>query len=252
MRNDFQDLLREFQGLVSGPPEALTLDRGSLLIARSEYPAMDHARYLAEFDRLAAKVRSHPTPLDSIQTLETMNTVLIEEEGYRGNEEDYYDPRNSYINDVMERKLGIPISLSLIYLEVARRLKFPLVGVSFPGRFLLRYEGQGQELYVDPFQRGEFLVAGDLPARLSQLVGEGQTQELMKKHGGRLPASLLSKAAPAEILMRMLANLREIHLRRRDLQRARHIVALVMTLGPQSREARDSVAALRKIEAALN
>jgi len=229
------------------------LAEGALLIAAEVYEDLDVAACLRQLDDLAAEaapgVDAGDTPLERSSRL---LTFLSEECGFVGNQSDYYDPRNSFLNEVLDRRSGIPITLSIVYLEVARRLGLALCGVSFPGHFLLRYEGQGQELYVDPFERGEFLVPGDLPARLSRLVGEGQVQELMKKNGGRLPDSFLAEAAPVEILMRMLTNLREIHLRRQDLQRARNIVALVMAMGPKSREAKESVAALRKIEAVLN
>jgi regulator of sirC expression with transglutaminase-like and TPR domain len=232
---------------------ALPLDRGSLLVARSEYPDLDHARYLAEFDRLSAMARRrlHPSR-DALKTLEALNAVLFGEEGYRGNQEDYYDPRNSYINDVMDRKLGIPITLSVLYLEVARRLALPLTGISFPGHFLVRLRDGERELFVDPFNAGELLLPGDLPGRLSTLFGAKAAEEVLRKNDNRLPPAFLAEAGPRDILIRMLTNLREIHLRRRDLGRGRRIVAMLLVLAPGEEQTLSSLSAIRKIEAALN
>ncbi|HEV8335190.1 MAG TPA: transglutaminase-like domain-containing protein [Candidatus Polarisedimenticolia bacterium] len=239
--------------MVHAPGGALPLDRGALLIARSEYPDLDHARYLAEFDRLSAMTRRRlPASRDALKTLEALNAVLFGEEGYRGNQEDYYDPRNSYINDVMDRKLGIPITLSVLYLEVARRLALPLTGVSFPGHFLLRLRDKERELFVDPFNAGEILLPGDLPGRLSTLFGAKAAEEVLRKNENRLPPAFLADAGPREILIRMLTNLREIHLRRRDLGRGRRIVAMLLVLAPGEEQTLSSLSAIRKIEAALN
>jgi len=231
----------------------IPLDRGALLIARSEYPELDHARYLSEFDRLSHLVRGRlPASRDSLKILEILNRVLIDEEGYRGNNDDYYDPRNSYMNDVMDRKLGIPISLSLLYLEVARRVGFPLTGVSFPGHFLIRHRAEDRDLFVDPFNRGEILLPRELPARLTNLFGPQVAEEVLQKNQNRLPDNFVADAAPKDILIRMLTNLREIYLRRRDLGRGRRVVAMLLLLSPDPEQAQNSLAAIRKIEAALN
>ena len=167
-----EEILTELQQIANAPDGRIPLDRGALLIARSEYPDLDHARYLAEFDRLSGLARRRlPASREPLEMLEALNALLFEEEGYRGNDEDYYDPRNSYINDVMDRKLGIPISLSVLYLEVARRLSFPLSGVSFPGHFLIRHRSEERELFLDPFNHGEILLPADLPGRLKGLFG---------------------------------------------------------------------------------
>jgi regulator of sirC expression with transglutaminase-like and TPR domain len=248
-----EQVLTELQQLMNSPGAAIPLDRGALLIARAEYPELDHARYLAEFDRLSGLARRRiPKSADPLAVLEILNTLLFQEEGYRGNQEDYYDPRNSYLNDVMERKLGIPISLSVIYLEVARRLSLPLAGVSFPGHFLIRHRDGDREIFLDPFHRGEILLPGDLPVRLSGLFGERATEEILQKNGNRLPEAFLAEATSRDILIRMLTNLREIHLRRRDLGRGRRVVAMLLLLAPDGDHASTSLAAIRRIEASLN
>lgn len=248
-----EDVLTELQQLSRGSEADLPLDRGALLIARSEYPHLDHARYLSEFDKLSYSVRrSLPAGRDPLQVLEAMNRVLFEQEGYRGNIEDYYDPRNSYLNDVMDRKLGIPITLSLIYLEVARRLGFELSGVSFPGHFLVRHHAEDRELFVDPFGRGEILLPADLPGRLVDLFGAKAAGELLHENRNRIPEKFLAAATPRDILVRMLTNLREIHLKNRDLHRARRVVAMLLLLTDDAEVTQRSLAAIRKIEAGLN
>ena len=247
-----EEVLSELQRLCASP-EAIRLDHGALLIARAEYPRLDHARYLAELDRLSARVRAaRPPGGEPGEVVAAVNRVLFEEEGYRGNEEDYYDPRNSYLNDVMDRRLGIPITLCVVYLEIARRIAFPLAGVSFPGHFLIRHRTPERLFYIDPFRRGEILLPGELPDRLAAQFGKEAAGEFLRRPEEGLPDRLAADAAPREILIRMLTNLREIHLRRRDLIRARHVVAMLLALGLDPSAIQESVAAIRKIEAALN
>ena len=248
-----EEVLSELQRICGADREEIPLDRAVLLIARTEYPALDHARYLAELDRLSGTARRRlPSDRDPVATVQVLNRLLVEEEGYRGNQEDYYDPRNSFLNDVMDRKLGIPITLGIIYLEVARRLAFPLSGVSFPGHFLVRHRSEGREFLVDPFNRGEILLPGDLPGRLSALFGSQKTEEILAKHEDRLPEHFVADASPRDILLRLLTNLREIYLRRRDLDRARQIVAMMLALHPAPDQVLSSLSAIKKIEASLN
>jgi regulator of sirC expression with transglutaminase-like and TPR domain len=247
-----EDVLTELQRLC-GSGEEIPLDRSVLLIARSEYPDLDHARYLAELDRLSGITRRRlTTSRDPLAVLQALNHVLIQEEGYRGNQEDYYDPRNSFLNDVIDRKLGIPITLSVLYLEVARRLSFPLAGVSFPGHFLVRHQSPERDFFVDPFNRGEILTAGELPGRFADLFGAEAAGEILKKHGNRLPEKYVAPAGARDILLRMLTNLQEIYLHRRDLGRARHVVAMMLALHPDHDQVLGALAAIRKIEASLN
>jgi len=248
-----EEVLSELQRICGQGDGEIPLDRTALLIARTEYPDLDHARYLSELDRLSGTARRRlPASRDSLGIVQVMNALLIDEEGYRGNQEDYYDPRNSFLNDVMDRKLGIPITLCIIYLEVARRLGFPLAGVSFPGHFLLRHRSAERDFLVDPFNRGEILLPGDLPGRLATLFGAKTAEEILAKHQNRLPENFVADATPRDILLRLLTNLREIYLRRRDLDRGRHVVALMLTLHPDPEHVLSSLAAIRKIEASLN
>jgi regulator of sirC expression with transglutaminase-like and TPR domain len=248
-----EETLTQLQRFCGISGAEIPLDRAALVIAGFEYPALDQALYLSELDRLSGILRPRlRATRDPLAILQALNSLLIDQEGYRGNQEDYYDPRNSFLNEVIDRKLGIPITLSLIYLEVARRLGFPLTGVSFPGHFLVRHRSAERELYVDPFHRGEILLPQELPGRLRSLFGDKIAEELLKKHHNRLPENFVSDASPRDILIRMLTNLREIYLRRRDLERGRHVVAMMLALHPDSEHVVSSIAAIRKIEAALN
>lgn len=248
-----EEVLSELQRICGKDAEDIPLDRSVLLIARTEYPDLDHARYLSELDRLSGTARRRlPPDRDPLGVVHVLNALLIDEEGYRGNQEDYYDPRNSFLNEVMDRKLGIPITLSILYLEIARRLGFPLAGVSFPGHFLVRHRSAERDFFLDPFHRGEILLPADLPGRLAMLFGAKTAEEILAKNRNRLPENFVAEATPRDILLRLLTNLREIYLRRRDLERGRHIVALMLALHPDPDQVLSSLAAIRKIEAALN
>src|SRR5260370_6681660 len=147
--------LAEFSALVnrSIEDERIDLARAALAIARTEYPQLDPDSYLARLQGLAQRVRARLTRIPAPpETIASLNTVLFEEEHFRGNVADYYDPRNSFLNEVLDRKMGIPITLALVYEEVARRIGLPLLGVGMPGHFLLKhYDVDGRQVILDPF-----------------------------------------------------------------------------------------------------
>ena len=139
------DPTERFIELVNGPEPALPLDECGLLIAAHAKPGLDIAEQLGRFDALAADVRE--------PTLDGLRRLLFRDLGFAGNEEDYFDPRNSYLDDVLERRTGIPISLAVVMMEVGRRVAVPLSGVSMPGHFLVR-DKVDPEVFIDPFARG--------------------------------------------------------------------------------------------------
>jgi regulator of sirC expression with transglutaminase-like and TPR domain len=146
---------------------------------------------------------------------------------FRGNREDYYDPRNSFLNDVLERRLGIPITLSVVYMEVARRIGLPLVGVGMPGHFLLKvYDVEGRQILIDPFNNGAMLNAADCEQRM-KVVYAG---EMHFKPEYLLPVSR------RQILTRMLNNLRHIYMSVRQFRKTLTIVDLVLAIYPRSPE----------------
>lgn len=200
----------------------------ALAIARLEYPALEIKPYLARVDALAARVAARVTDTgDEVQTITALNHVLFREEGFRGNEADYYDPRNSFLNDVLDRRLGIPLTLALVYMEVARRVGFPLFGVGLPGHFLLKhYDAEGRPVVLDPFHQGRLMSPEDCQRQLDRIYAG----EL------RLAPEMLVAVTRRQMLVRMLANLKSIYLSRRDLRRALPVVDLVLAIYPRSAE----------------
>jgi regulator of sirC expression with transglutaminase-like and TPR domain len=203
--------------------EPVPLDEAALAIAQEEYPRLDAREYLSRLDALATRVaRNSPVPGRSATTLHALRKVLFEEEGLRGNEADYGDPRNSFLNDVLDRRLGIPISLSVVYMEVARRVALPLEGVAFPGHFLTKYVSPGgREIFVDAFNRGEMLSADECAARYR---AHTNGRDLDRRH--------LAAVTPRQILTRMLANLKRIYLERNDDVRAWSVLDRMLLLAP--------------------
>src|ERR1035438_9650960 len=202
--------LRHFAALVepAREDESIPLAAAALAIARMAYPDLDAGPYLARLEEMAeqvrARLRKNPTARESIALL---NQVLFQEEGLRGNREDFYDPRNSFLNDVLDRKLGIPITLSAVYMEIARRVGFPVAGVGMPGHFLLKhYDVVAGEIFIDAFDRGRILGPDDCQQRLDEVYG-GQID---------MRAEYLQPVTHREILRRLLNNLRQIYLTRRD------------------------------------
>jgi len=124
---------KTFQQLVTLPDAAIPLAEAALIMACEEYPQLELSPYLDMLDHIANSVQSKQSSSDTaVETVEKINTVLFDTYGFRGNTEDYYDPRNSFFNDVLDRRMGIPITLSTVYIEVSRRLNFPIAGVGMP------------------------------------------------------------------------------------------------------------------------
>lgn len=229
-RSDSATLAQALAALVGQEiaDERIDLLRAALTIARTEYPDLDFEGYGARIEELARRVkRLAPDLGDPSESIAALNRVLFEEEGFRGNREDYYDPRNSLLNDVLDRKLGIPITLAVVYMEVARRVGFPLVGVGMPGHFLLKhYDVDGREILIDPFNRGSILTAKDCQQRLDEL------------YGGQMPLqpAFLMAVSRRQVLVRMLNNLRSIYLTGRNFRKALPIVDLILAIYPRSPE----------------
>lgn len=208
--------------------EAIDLGAAALALARIEYPQLDANAYLTRLDtlagRAAAGLRANPS---SRETIAMLNRVLFDEEGLRGNRDDYYDPRNSFLNDVLDRKLGIPITLSVIYMEVARRIGFPVAGTAMPGHFLLKhYDVLLGELVIDPFNRGRMLTINDCQARIKEIY-----------HGAlEFQPEFLQPVTKREILTRILNNLRQIYFTNRDFRKGLMVLDLLLAIPPRSPE----------------
>ncbi len=212
-----------FSNMVRRGDAEIDLAEAALLIAAQEYPTLNIAQYLARLDAISEGVKPNINRGDPpYLIIKKINHYLFEIEGFRGNSEDYFDPRNSFLNQVLERKKGIPITLSLLYLEVAKRLDFPLKGVSFPGHFLIKYECEEEEIIIDPFNRGEMLTAYDCQQRLDQLYnGCVNFQE-----------DYLSAVTKRQIITRMLTNLKGIYLRQQAFDKALDILEMLVCVDP--------------------
>jgi regulator of sirC expression with transglutaminase-like and TPR domain len=228
-----------FTELVHGR-DCIPLDRAALLIAAEEYRDLVINTYLTKLDRLAERVAvQRHGDAGPYETLERMRAVLVEEEGFTGNTEEYYDPRNSFLNDVLDRKTGIPIALATVYMEVGRRIDFRLEGIGFPGHFLIKHVTQTEEIIIDPFHEGEVLQREDLQMRLDASFGGRVRHE----------PTLLRSVTVNELLFRMLSNLKAIYIHTRDPARALAAVERMLVLNPlQSREQRDRGVLLARLD----
>jgi len=210
--------------------EDIPLFWAALLVARDEYPDLDLSVYEARCDALERELRDRlPDEAAEQERLAAINRFLFDEKGFTGNQQDYYDPRNSYLNDVLDRKLGIPLSLGLLQLELARRLGVPLEGVSFPGHFLVRLPVEGGLLVLDPYHRGRSVDADELRERAKPHVGGADLDD----------SDLLRLLAPAShrgILMRMLRNLKALYSEQEAWDKAVRCADRLVSLDPQQAE----------------
>lgn len=226
-----EDPRNQFAALVAAPDDEIELARAALLIAQEEYAYLEPERYLVRLDDLAAGARERLAGQDEPYALvNRLSEYLFDEEGLQGNQADYYDPANSFLNEVLERRLGIPITLSVIYLEVGWRLGLPLRGVGLPGHFVVKYQAPEEEIVVDPFNRGIILSE----AECRRLVAEATGGSISFQRGQ------LAAVSKRQILARMLANLKLIYLNRRRYERALATVEyLLLVTAKPATELRD-------------
>ena len=199
--------------------ESVSLDRAAFDLASLEYPGLDHSYWLQRLDEHAAYVHKRCEGGDGADFLQGLHSYLVEDQGFHGNREDYYNPRNSCLNFVLEERTGIPISLSLVYLEIGRRLGRDVRGISLPGHFLVEFRQGGFSVYLDPYHGGRFLTREDCIQVAAQAAGVGLTAG----------DAVFDGASKRQILLRMLNNLRGIYLEKRDLDRALTVVDLLVT-----------------------
>lgn len=206
----------------------------ALLVAADEYPDLDVARYLRQLDELAAGVRRRLRPGATFEdTVVALNEFLFEEQGFSGNTDNYYDPRNSFLNEVLDRKLGIPITLSIIYMEIGRRIGLTFEGISFPGHFLVKSETADGDIVLDPFLGGAALSEEDLVQRLQDRFGEENAPSAPL-------APLLQTAGKKEILLRILRNLKAIYINDQSYPKALAVIDRILVIAPDlAEEVRD-------------
>ncbi len=213
-----------FAHLVRQPEAAIDLAEATLLIAKEEYPDLDVAAYLARLDDMGADVRglagcSH----DPHRLIAELSEYLFQRLGFRGNADHYYDPKNSFLNEVLDRRIGIPITLSAVYLEVARRIGLRLHGVGMPGHFLVKYVGPGEEIVIDPFGGGRIVSSVDCQRILDQVFDSKR----------RFEPTMLAIVGTRQILTRMLTNLKVIYFNDEEYAKALSFVERLVILHPQ-------------------
>ncbi len=214
-----------FARLVHRPETAIDLAEAALLIAKEEYPGLEVASYLARLDDMAAAVRARVSPeKDSHRLIAGLNDFLFRDQGFHGNAEDYYDPRNSFLNEVLDRRTGIPITLSAVYMEVGRRVGLRLYGVGMPGHFLVKFVAPDEEIVIDPFDRGALLSPVDCQRVLDRTY-EGKLA---------FEPRFLEAVGTRQILVRMLANLKAIYFNGREYAKALAVVDRLLILDPQA------------------
>jgi regulator of sirC expression with transglutaminase-like and TPR domain len=189
-----------FLGFCLKHGEDLDLEQAAWLLAQTRYPEINCEAYQALLDHHALTLKERLGPgQDPKEILRTINHYLFVELGFSGNEENYYDPENSYLNRVMDRRMGNPINLCLIYVLLARRLRLPITGIGMPGHFVCRYQSTATEIYIDPFNRGKFLTKADC---VQYLV-----------HGNySIRDEYLTPVNPRRMLLRICGNLHQIYL----------------------------------------
>ncbi len=234
------DPYREFRQAVDRGEDKIDLGRAALTIALSDYPDLDIAAYLARIDQLAVEVTQRcDGSAEVYNSIAALNYVLFQQYGFRGNSDDYYDPKNSFLNEVIERKTGIPITLSILYMEVAQRVGLAIEGVGFPGHFLVKHAQNGVEIVIDPFQQGDIKSREDLTRMLGGLYGG--TVEFHDEY--------LKPASKKEILRRMLGNLKGIYAKTNDLVKLLSVLDQAIILDPGSAgEVRDRAGIYLRLE----
>jgi regulator of sirC expression with transglutaminase-like and TPR domain len=216
---------QRFTGLVSRPETAIDLAEAALVIAQEEYPKLEVARYLSYLDGMGTDVLARVGPTeDPHRLIAALGDYLFREQGFHGNTDDSYDPRNSFLNDVLDRRTGIPIPLSTVYMEVGRRLGLRLHGVGMPGHFLVKYVGADEEIVVDPFNGGTILSHADCQ-RLLDKIYQGKVA---------FEPRFLATVGTRQILNRMLSNLKAIYFKKQEFAKALGVVERLLILEPRS------------------
>jgi regulator of sirC expression with transglutaminase-like and TPR domain len=197
----------------------INLARAALYIAQTAYPELDVDSQLQLLNEMAEQVAIRlPPSRYPLLVIRTINDYLYGDLGFVGNNSNYYDPRNSFLNDVLARRTGIPITLALVYLEIAQRIGFPMIGIGMPGHFMIRPDFEDSEIFIDTFNHGEILFAEDCRQKLMNIY----QQEIPA-----LTAALVPPVTKRQFIVRMLNNLQVIYLDRGDLAHALEIKNLL-------------------------
>jgi regulator of sirC expression with transglutaminase-like and TPR domain len=240
--------LERFAEMLSREDAKIELASACLQIAEDAYPGLDVDGYVGEIDRLAKRLRARLAPDAAAEDrVIALNEFLFDDLGFSGNVDDYYDPRNSYLNEVVDRRTGIPITLSVIYMEIGRRIDLPLEGVSFPGHFLVRLPLRGGTLVLDPFSGGVPQSEAELRERLKRVIPRDAA-------GGVPVAELpldqfLEPASNRQILARVLRNLKGVYREKDHPERLLEVLNRMIIVVPESAaELRDRGLVYRRLE----
>jgi regulator of sirC expression with transglutaminase-like and TPR domain len=220
---NFSSARQYFYQEIQQPDDRIDLARAALYIAQEEYPELDPEEYLNALDTMAVELQERlPSSQYPLRVIQSINQYLYDDLGFAGNKTEYYDPRNSFLNDVIDRRLGIPITLALVYLELSRRIDFPMVGVGMPGHFLIRPDISDMEIFVDAFDGGEVIFRQDCQERLSQMFQQPV----------ELKPEFLARVSHRQLLARMLTNLKYIYLKQQNLAKTLAVVERILLLFP--------------------
>jgi regulator of sirC expression with transglutaminase-like and TPR domain len=224
---NYSDAQKIFKLGLGQREEGINLANTTLLLAKCvEYPDLIVDEYLSRIEKMAAEIESRlgSDARNPNSLIDLINDYLFVEQGFHGNEDDYYDPRNSFLNEVIDRKTGIPITLSTLYIELAGRVGLTLGGVSFPGHFIVKFSKLGDDILIDPFNRG-------------RILSEGNCQDILNRmYAGRVQfkREMLAISTKKQILSRMLNNLKGIYVNSQNHQKALSVVELILQLNPDN------------------
>jgi regulator of sirC expression with transglutaminase-like and TPR domain len=214
-----------FFEMIARPEKEIDLAVAALLIAKEEYPDLDVEGYRSRLDTLASEARPRVAAAggNPFAAIDALNCLLFGDHGFRGDIQNYFDPRNCFLNEVLDRKRGTPITLSVIYMEVGVRCGLPIEGVGFPGHFLVRHASEGRRILIDPFHRGQILVLDDCRRQLIATYGKEM----------RIEPHFFDPVGKKRILARMLTNLKGIYLKAGDHERALSAIERLLALEPE-------------------
>jgi regulator of sirC expression with transglutaminase-like and TPR domain len=208
MNNPLEQFLIE----IDRTDREINLGKAALYIAQIEYPDLEIDRYLATLTTMGTEVAKRlPKNRYPLKVIQTINQYLYIDLNFYGNENDYYNPKNSFLNDVIDRRTGIPITLALVYLEIAKQIDFPMVGIGMPGHFIIRPDFEDSEIFIDAFNQGEILFVEDCRQKLMNIY---------QQNIPIVPPEILQAVTNRQILLRMLNNLQSIYLNQPDFDKA--------------------------------
>ncbi len=204
----------------SGQPAKGRLDRAALDLASIHFPGLEPQPFLDQLNDLASRLGDRLRNFnDGRDFVETAQRFLFGELGFHGNEEDFFDPRNSCLNQVLERRTGLPITLSVMYMEIARRLQMPVFGIGLPNHFVIQFDDGNYSTFIDPFHGGRPITVRECFALAGAPVAD---------------PSLLQRVSKKQIAMRMLQNLHKVYMQQRDFERAVATLDLMISGAPDT------------------